>query len=79
MRDLAVDVVGDVSLRDTMGAGCGDPGHDRSKATKEVTVIGRQGTPRESELGSTIVREEGVGMLQESDQHEPVINPGDDH
>lgn len=67
VRDLAVDVVGDVSFRDAVRTGGGDPGHDRSKVTKEVTVIGRQGTTGESELSLAIVREEGVRVLQESD------------
>jgi len=75
MRDFAVNVMGNVGLRDTMGAGSSDPSHDRSEVTKEVTIVSRQGTTRESELAGTIVREEGVGVLQESDQHEPVINP----
>lgn len=68
MRDLAVDVVGNMSLRDTVGAGSSNPGHDGSKVTKEITIIGRQGTTGESELAGTIMREEGVGVLQESDQ-----------
>lgn len=76
MRDLAVDMVGDVSLRDTVGAGSSDPGHDRPEVAKEVTIISRQGSTGESELASPIVRDEGVGVLQESDQHEPVIDPG---
>ena len=76
MRNLAVDMVSDVSLRDTMGAGGSDPGHGRSEVAKEVAIVGRQGTTREGELASAIVREEGVCMLQESDQHEPMIDPG---
>jgi len=75
MRDLAVDMVGDVSLRDAVGAGGSDPGHDRPEVTKEVTVISRQGTTSESELAGAIMREEGIGVLQESDQHEPMIDP----
>jgi len=75
MRDLAVDMVGDVGLRDTVRARGSDPGHDRSKVTKEVTIVSRQGTTGESELARTIMREEGVGVLQESDQHEPVVDP----
>jgi hypothetical protein len=78
VRDLAVDVVGDVSLGYTMRAGGGDPGHDKSEVTKEVTIICRQGTTGESELASTIMGEEGIGVLQESDQHEPMIDPGED-
>jgi len=58
-----MDVVGNVSLRDPVGAGGSDPGHDRSEVTKEVAIVSRQGTTRESELVSTIVREEGVGVL----------------
>ena len=73
---FARNVVGNVGLRDAVGAGGSDPGHDGSEVTKEVTIVRRQGTTRESELVSTVVGEEGVGMLQESDQHEPMVNPG---
>ena len=76
MRDLAVDMVGDVSLRDAVGTGGSDPGHERSKVAKEVTIISGQGTAGESDLSWTIMRETGVGVLQESDQHEPVVDPG---
>ena len=40
MRDLAVDVMGDVGFRDTMGAGGSDPGHDGSEITKEAAIVG---------------------------------------
>jgi hypothetical protein len=70
-----VDVVGNVSLGDTMCACGSDPGHDRSEITKEITVIGRQGTTGEGELARTIMGEEGVGVLQEGDQYEPMVNP----
>jgi hypothetical protein len=76
MGNLAMDVVGDVSLRDTVCAGGSDPGHDGSKVTEEVTIKSGQGTTGESELAGTIVRKEGVGMLQESDQYKPVVDPG---
>jgi len=70
-----MDMMGDVSLRNTMRAGGSNPGHDRSEVTKEVTIISCQGTTGESELARTIVREEGVSVLQEGDQHEPVVDP----
>lgn len=75
MRDLAVDMVGDVGLRDTMRAGSSDPGHDGAEVTKEVTVVGGQSTAGEGELAGTIMGKKGIGMLQERDQHEPVVNP----
>ena len=77
MRDLAVNVVGNVSLRYTMCASCSDPGHDGTKVTKEVAIIGGQSTTGECELAGTIMREEGVSVLQERDHHEPVISPGE--
>lgn len=67
MGYLAVDVMGDVSLRDTMCASCSNPGHDGTEVTKEVTIIGRQGTAGEGKLGGTVMRQERVGVLQESD------------
>ena len=77
MWDLAVDVVSDVSLGDAVGTGGSDPGHDGSKAAKEVAIIGRQSATGEGELAGAIMRKEGVGVLQEGDQHEPVVNPGE--
>jgi hypothetical protein len=77
MRDLAVDMVGNVGLRDAMGTSGSDPGHDGSEVAKEATIIGRQGTTGEGELASTIMWKEGVGVLQERDQYEPVVDPGE--
>ena len=77
MGDLAVDMVGDVSLRDTVRAGGGDPGHDGSEITKEVTIVSCQGAAGESELAGAIMRDKGVRVLQESNQHEPVVDPGE--
>jgi hypothetical protein len=76
MRDLAVNVVGNVGLGDTVRAGGSDPGHDGSKVAKEITVVSSQGTTGEGKLSRTIVREEGIRVLQECDQYEPVVDPG---
>jgi len=75
MRDLAVDMVSDVGLRDAVGTGGTNPGHNGSEVTKEIAIVGRQGTTGEGELARTIMWEEGVSVLQERDQHEPVIDP----
>ena len=74
--NLAVNMVGDMSLRDTVRAGGGDPGHDGSEITEEVTIISGQGTTGKSELAGTVMRKEGVSVLQESDQYKPVVDPG---
>ena len=56
VRDLAVDMVSDVSLGDTVCAGGSNPGHYGSEVTKEVAVISRQGTTGECKLAHTIMR-----------------------
>lgn len=71
-----MNVVGDMSLRDTMCTGGTNPSHDGSKITKEITIIGRQSPTGEGELACTIMGKEGVGVLQECDQYEPVVDPG---
>ena len=76
VRDLAVDVVEDVSLRDAVGGGGTDPAHDAAEVTEEVAVKSGQGSTGEGELGGTVVGQQGVGVLQESDQDEPVVDPG---
>ena len=63
MRDLTVNMVGDMSLRDAVGTGGSNPGHERSEVTKEVTIICCQGTTRERKLALTVMREEGIGVL----------------
>jgi len=63
VRDLTVDMVGDMSLRNTVGAGGSNPSHERSEVTKEVTIVCCQGTTGERKLALTIMGEEGVGML----------------
>lgn len=75
MGNLAVDMVGDVGFRDTVCTGGSDPGHDGSKVAEEIAIISGQGTTGESELAGTIMRNEGVSVLQESDQHKPVVDP----
>lgn len=40
VRDLAVDVVKHVSLRDTVSGAGTDPAHEATKVTEEVTVEG---------------------------------------
>jgi len=66
MRDLAMDMVGNVSLRNAVCASGSNPGHNGSEVAEKVTIISCQGTTGESELSRTVMREEGVGVLQES-------------
>lgn len=73
--DFAADMVEDVGLGDTVGSMRSDPGHDTAEITKKLTVEGSKSTTGEGKLGSTVVRKEWVGVLQEGDQHEPVVNP----
>ena len=76
MRDLAGDMVQDMGLRNTVSSASTDPAHEASEVTKQTTVQSRQSTTRESELGSTVMGEERVGVLQEGDQDQPVVHPG---
>jgi len=75
VRDLARNMVQDVSLRNTVGGMCADPGHKGTQITEEVTVQGGKGAAGKGELGGTIMREKRVGVLQEGDQDKPVVDP----
>ena len=75
MRNLAADMVEDVGFGDTVGNSGTDPSSDRAKITEEATVESRESTPGESEFRSTVVGEERVGMLEEGNQNEPVVDP----
>ena len=75
MGDLAVDVMGNMRLRDTVGGACADPAHDGPKAAKKVAVESCKSATGEGEFAGTVVREKGVGVLEECDQDEPVVDP----
>lgn len=75
MRDLAADVVEDVGLRDTVSGTSTDPCTDRAEIAKEVAIESGKRATSEGELWGTVVGKERVGVLKESDQHEPVVDP----
>jgi hypothetical protein len=68
-------MVKNVSLRDSVGSVSANPAHDATTIAEDVTVQSGQSTTRESELRSAIVGEERIGMLQECDQDEPMVDP----
>jgi hypothetical protein len=75
VRDFAGDVMENVGLGDTVGSMSTNPTHDWAKITKEVAVQSSQCTTGESELRSTVVREDGVSMLKECNEDKPVVDP----
>lgn len=75
MRDLARNVVQDVSLRNTVGGMRAEPAHNGTQIAEEMTVQGGKSATGKGELGGTIMRKKRVGVLQEGDQDEPVVDP----
>lgn len=75
MGDFAADVVQDVGLGDAVcGVGADGP-HDGAEVAEEAPVYGAEGAAGERVRGGAVVREEGVGVLEEDDEDEPVVNP----
>jgi hypothetical protein len=54
---------------------CADPGHDGAKVAEQTAVESRECTAGEGELGCAVVGEDRVGVLQERDEHKPVVDP----
>lgn len=75
VRDLGRDMVRNVGLRDTVSEVRADPAHDAAAVAEEVAVERRKRTTGERELGGTVVGQERVGVLEEGDEHQPVVNP----
>jgi hypothetical protein len=75
MRNFTRDMVSNVSLRDSMSHSCSNPAHERAEVSKQPAVKRRERATRESELLRPVVGQKWVGVLQEGDQHEPVIHP----
>jgi hypothetical protein len=64
-----------MSFRDTMGHSRTKPGGDAAKIAEETAVKSSKRTTGESELGSAIVWDEGISVLEERNQDQPVIDP----
>jgi len=64
----------DVSLRDAVGEDAAEPPEEWTGTTEKRAVEGGKCTTLEVECGATVVREVGVGVLEEGDQHEPVVD-----
>lgn len=75
VRNLAVNVVKDVGLGDAVGGGSTDPAHDATAVTEQLAIQSCQSTTGERELGCTVVRKDGVGVLEERDKDQPVVHP----
>lgn len=75
MGNLAANVVEDVGLGDTVSSSGTEPSSNWTKITEEATVECRESTTGESEFRSTVMGEERVGVLEEGDQNEPVVDP----
>jgi hypothetical protein len=73
--NLAGNMMENVGLRDTIGGVSTDPTHDLAAVTKKVAVKSSKSSTGESKLGSAVVREERVGVLEEGDQNQPVVDP----
>ena len=75
MRNLAGNMVQDVSLRDTIGCMGTDNSHGTSEVTQKAAVESSEGTASKGEFRSTVVGQEGIGVLQEGDENKPVVDP----
>ncbi len=75
MGDLAINVVQHVRLRDTVSCTGSNPTHKAAEVSKQSAVQGGKRATGEGECASTVVREEGVSMLEEGDKNQPVVNP----
>lgn len=75
MRDLRRYVMEDVSLRDTVRDDATEPSEEWTGSTEKRAVEGGECATLEIECGAAVVREERVCVLEEGDQHEPVVDP----
>lgn len=75
MWDLRRYVVKDVSLRNSVCEDATEPAEKRTGTTEKRAVEGGERTTLEVECRAAIVREVGVGVLEEGDQNQPVVDP----
>ena len=77
MWDLTVDVMRYMRLRDPMGE-CGrQPSHDRTQVPQKTSIERCQCASWKGKLAGTVVGKEGISMLEECNQDNPVVYPID--
>ena len=74
-----MDVMRHMGLGDPVGKSGGQPCHHGTQVTQQAPIVCRQCAPRKGKLGCAIVWQEGVGVLEEGDQDDPVIDPIDEN
>jgi hypothetical protein len=75
MGDLAGDMVRDVSFRNTVSQSCAEPAWNATKVAKKAAVESGEGTAGESKFRGPVMGKEGVSMLEECNQDQPVVDP----
>lgn len=73
-----MNVVCYVGLGDPVRKSSRQPCHHRTQVSQKTSVVRRQCASWKGELARAIVWEEGVGVLEEGDQDDPVIDPVDE-
>jgi hypothetical protein len=63
MRNLARNVMQDVSFRNTISGMCANPTHNASTVAEKVAVQSGKSSAGKGELWGTVMGKEGVGML----------------
>jgi len=75
MGDLARYVMNDVSFRNAIGSMSSEPTHNGTKVSHHAAIHGGQRSTCESEFSSAVMGKDGVGVLEEGDEDEPVVDP----
>lgn len=73
--DLAVDVVQDVRLRDAVSGDAAEPAHQATEVAERAAIQRRESAALEREFALAVTGKDRVGVLQERDQDEPVVDP----
>lgn len=75
MRDLTTDMMQHMRLRNPVRSSRSDPPSNFTQPSKQLSIHRRERTTGERECTLTVVREEGVCVLEEGDEDEPVVDP----
>jgi hypothetical protein len=75
MWDFRTNMVQDVCLRNSVGQSATKPPKERSSTTKQATIHSRKRPALEVEGSRPIVRKQWIGVLEEGDQNDPVVDP----
>jgi hypothetical protein len=75
MRDFRTEVMQHMRLRNSVSQGAPKPPKKGASTTKQASIHSRKRATLEVERSRTVVWDQWIGVLEQGDQNDPVVDP----